>query len=270
MSPGSHASPSEPGPDAPRRRPGWLRRAGGSGGSPWRWGTPTVLLLSGGLFVTSAISSAGTDLRPGRYQDLSAIVAAEGAQAESLTDRVARLDEEVAGLSENLGDADVDDLQDQVEELSATAGLTEVSGEGLTITLSDSPAEVREASDRNQNLFVVHQQDIQVIVNALWAGGAEAVTIQGQRVVTTTGIKCQGNVIFLQGLPYPQPYEISAIGDADALQDAIDADRRIGTYREQAADPEIAIGWDLDEEPALTAPAYRGLLDLQYAEPMGS
>ena len=58
---------------------------------------------------------------------------------------------------------------------------------------------------------VVHQQDIQAVVNAMWRAGAEAVTIQGQRVISTTGIKCDGNLVSLHGVPYYPPYEI--VGD---------------------------------------------------------
>lgn len=271
MSPGAHASTPRDGddhaaaasgttPEAPRRsrlRPGW------------GWGTPLILATCGGLFITSAISSDGTDLRPGRYQDLASLVGAEGAQAEEQTDRVNALDEEVAALSAGLGDDDVDEWNDRVDSLLDPAGLTPVTGEGLTITLSDAPRDVQEGSSANPNLFVVHQQDLQTVVNALWAGGAEAVTIQDQRIVTTTGIKCQGNAVLLQGIPYPQPYEIKAIGDPSALRSALDSDSAVDLYREQADDPRIQIGWDLEETDAIEAPAYRGLLDLQYAEPLG-
>lgn len=234
----------------------------------WRWGTPVILVLSGGLFVASALSSDGTDLRPGRYTDLASLVRAESVQAEELTSRVTELNDEVAALSGGLGDAEVDGTQAEVDVLRDPAGLTEVSGDGLTITLSDSPDDVRQSSSRNPNLYVVHQQDIQAVVNAMWSGGAEAVMIQGQRIVSTTGIKCEGNAILLQGIPYPQPYEITAVGDVDELRDAIDADRDVSIYRGQAGDPEIAIGWEVDEEDDVVAPAYRGLLDLDYATPI--
>ena len=120
----------------------------------------------------------------------------------------------------------------------------------------------------NPNLLVVHQQDIQAVVNAMWAGGATAVTIEGQRVITTTGIKCEGNAVQLQGVPYPQPYEIQAVGDPDAIEAALDADSRVGAYRSDAADPALQVGWDLDVEDQVEAPAYTGLLDLSYAEPL--
>jgi uncharacterized protein YlxW (UPF0749 family) len=102
----------------------------------------------------------------------------------------------------------------------------------------------------------------------MWRAGASAVTVQGQRVVTTTGIKCEGNAVQLQGVPYSQPYEISAVGNPVELLDAINDDEYLQLYREQAVRPDIAVGWDLEVEESLTAPAYDGLLDLSYAEPL--
>ena len=136
------------------------------------------------------------------------------------------------------------------------------------MTLSDAPEEVINTTTRDLNYLVVHQQDIQAVVNAMWKGGATAVTVQGQRVVTTTGIKCEGNAVQLQGVPYSQPYVISAVGDQAALLDAIDSDPYLQVYREQAADPDISVGWDLQLEDSITAPAYDGLLDLNYAKPL--
>jgi len=106
------------------------------------------------------------------------------------------------------------------------------------------------------------------VVNALWKGGATAVTIQGQRVVSTTGIRCEGNSVQLHGVPYPQPYVIEAVGDQGALLAAIESDAYIDAYREDALDPTISVGWDLDLDGLLVAPAYEGLLDLNYASPI--
>jgi uncharacterized protein YlxW (UPF0749 family) len=106
------------------------------------------------------------------------------------------------------------------------------------------------------------------VVNAMWVGGAKAVTVQGQRLVTTTGIKCEGNAVQLQGVPYPQPYVIEAVGNQAELLRAIAADDYLQIYREQAAIPDISVGWDLQPQSEVTAPAYDGLLDLSYAEPL--
>ena len=96
-----------------------------------------------------------------------------------------------------------------------------MTGPTVSVTLDDAPSSVA-ANGVDADLLVVHQQDIQAVVNALWSGGAEAMTIQGQRVISTTGIKCVGNTVVLHGVPYAPPYVISAIGDQDRLEAALD------------------------------------------------
>jgi uncharacterized protein YlxW (UPF0749 family) len=138
----------------------------------------------------------------------------------------------------------------------------------VTVVLTDAPEDVAQSSQQNPNLLVVHQQDIQAVVNALWRGGATAVTVQGQRIVTTTGIKCIGNSVQLQGVPYSHPYTISGVGDPAALTASIDGDTYLQLYRSDAAQPDIAVGWQESTEERIEAPAYDGLLDLSYATPI--
>ncbi|MCW2765779.1 MAG: hypothetical protein JWO11_1738 [Nocardioides sp.] len=231
-----------------------------------------MVLLCGSLFVISAENSNGTDLRPGRYTDLASLVTSQSDEYDALQAQVTELTKEVSGLTDRVGDRDVKRLQGKVAELKDPAGLVPRTGAGVTITLSDAPEDVinqvMASGAHDVNLNLVHQQDIQAVVNALWKGGATAVTIQGQRVVSTTGIKCEGNAVQLQGRPYSQPYVISAIGDPVQLTTSIDRDAYVSTYRQDAADPEIAVGWGLKTEALLTAPAYDGLLDLTYAKPL--
>jgi uncharacterized protein YlxW (UPF0749 family) len=230
--------------------------------------TLVAVLLSGALFVVSAQSSGGTDLRPGRYDDLAALTDAEADRAAALQQRLAELQQQVEELTTQVDDDVVRRYQEEVEELKDPAGLRQRSGPGLVVTLSDAPDELIDATTGDKNLLVVHQQDIQAVVNALWKGGARAVVIQGQRVVTTTGIKCEGNSVLLQGVPYPQPYVIEAVGDVGDLSRAISDDRYLQVYREQSDDPSIDVGWDLDIRDEIKAPAYDGLLDLTYAKPI--
>jgi uncharacterized protein YlxW (UPF0749 family) len=140
----------------------------------------------------------------------------------------------------------------------------------VTIVLSDAPEDVINSTTGDVNPLLVHQQDIQAVVNALWRGGATAVTVQGQRVVTTTGIKCIGNSVQLQGVPYSQPYTISGVGDPAALAASIEADAYLQLYRSDAAEPDIAVGWQETTEERIEAPAYDGLLDLSYAKPIAT
>ena len=274
MTSGTHARPqrsAEPEPEAPRPSgPRWLRRPFRA----WTLGTPVVVLLCGALFVVSASNSDGTDLRPGRYTDLASLVSSESRAYERLQERVDELNAEIEGLTGAVDDRDVNRYRDRIEELEDPAGLVPQTGAGVTVTLTDSNPDLAEeaAADADSTLdlnwFLVHQQDIQAVVNAMWRGGAEAVTVQGKRIISTTGIKCIGNSVTLQGRPYSPPYVITAVGDQGDLITAIQEDSYLQQYRALAERPDIAIGWDLALEDEVTAPAYDGLLDLSYAEPI--
>jgi uncharacterized protein YlxW (UPF0749 family) len=227
--------------------------------------TPLVGVLSGALFVVSAHSSEGTDLRPGRFTDLASMVRYDATRVDDLKSQVLDLNGQVAQLSASIGNKQVRAVNRKAAAMRGPAGLVEQTGPGVTVTLSDAPQELSASSPDNPNLLLVHQQDIQAVVNAMWKGGAQAVTIQGQRVVSTTGIRCIGNSVQLQGVPYSQPYVISAVGDPTALQTAIDNDAYLQVYRDDADNPDINVGWDDVVETSITAPGYDGLLGLQYA-----
>jgi uncharacterized protein YlxW (UPF0749 family) len=237
----------------------------------WRVGTPLVVLISGGLFAISAVDSEGTDLRPGRYTDLASLVEAEADEYEQLEDRVASLQQDVDELTNRVNDAEVRRYQEEIADYRDPAGFEPRQGPGVSVTLSDAPEgliEQADDKDLDPNLLVVHQQDIQAVVNAMWAGGATAVIIEGQRVITTTGIKCEGNAVQLQGVPYPEPYDIQAVGDPAAIQAALDADPAVSAFREDAADPDIQVGFELGVEDNVVAPAFEGVYDVKHAEPI--
>jgi uncharacterized protein YlxW (UPF0749 family) len=100
----------------------------------------------------------------------------------------------------------------------------------------------------------------------LWAGGAQAISLQHQRIINTTGIKCVGNTVVLQGVPYSPPYRIAAVGDQSDLYDAVMASDGVQTYL-QYTQPPFDLGWSLRDDSALTIQPYDGPLALDYAKP---
>ena len=238
----------------------------------WRIGTPLVVLLSGSLFAISAANSDGTDLRPGRYSDLASLVQTESDAYAQLQSQANDIKAEVDDLTAAVEDRQVRRKRTQVAKLREPANVQAVTGAGVTIVLSDAPIEkldavVNEPQDK-LDAYVVHQQDIQAVVNALWAGGAQALTIQGQRVVSTTGIRCSASAVQLQGVPYPQPYRIQAVGLPTELMAALDADPDVAAFRIDAANADIGVGFEAEVDPEVDAPAYDGLLDITYAKPV--
>ena len=136
------------------------------------------------------------------------------------------------------------------------------AGPAVTVTLNDAPASVA-ADGVEPDYLVVHQQDIQAVVNALWQGGAEAMTIQGQRVISTTGIKCVGNTVVLHGIPYAPPYVIRAVGDQKRLQASLSSSAFIEIYKQYVAAYGLVYGENTEARAEL--PAHEGALELQYA-----
>ena len=227
--------------------------------------TLVVFAAAGLLMVTSAQQSAGTDLRPGRYDDLADLVREEGDRLTGLREQVQELDAEIAALRTGSGDSDLRLVQRQGRSLRVAAGLEELSGPGLEVTLDDAPEEVLASAGEDVNNAIVHQQDIQGVANALWQGGAEAMTIQGVRIISTTGIKCVGNTVILNGVPYSPPYRIAAIGDPEQLQAALDANPYVQAYLDAVDIWQLV--WEVEEPDEIEAPAYAAPVELQYARP---
>ena len=234
----------------------------------WRVATPVAVLLSGVLFAVSAEQSDGLDLRGGRLTDLASVVRAERDEAGELTAEAADLNAEVEALSTSLGDRSVRRVQTEIATLVDPAGLTEKTGTAVQVTLDDASIDARLNYEGEPNDLVVHQQDIQAVANAMWNAGAVAVTIQGQRLISTTGIKCEGNQVTLHGLPYSPPYVIVGIGDPATLAAELDTDPILATYRDYTFIPGGGVTWDMAYVESAVAPAYTGLLDLTYATPI--
>lgn len=240
---------------AQRRRNSHRTRAG-------RVATAAVCVVAGLLIVISASTARGIDLRPSRNTDLVSLVQSESRRNAALATQVTQLRSQVDTLAAAQGDAGSTEVADQLAEKSALVGLTPVSGPSLTVTLTDAPSSVT-AEGVDQDLLVVHQQDIQAVANELWRGGAEAMTIQGQRVIATTGIKCVGNTVVLHGIPYAPPYRISAIGDPVKLQAALDSSEFIRIYRQYV--DAYRLGYAVTVSSKSDFPGYQGSVDLQYA-----
>ena len=110
----------------------------------------------------------------------------------------------------------------------------------------------------------MHQSDLQAVVNALWAGGAEAVGVAGQRLIATSAVRCVGNTLLLNGRVYSPPYRIEAIGPADAMSKELDRSPGVTLYRQAAA--YYGLGYTVESQDHLHLPAYDGPLALDYAK----
>ncbi|MGW0042203.1 DUF881 domain-containing protein [Rhodococcus sp. NPDC003348] len=233
----------------------------------WLVGVPIVCLVAGLLFATAREVSAGDELRRGDTTRLSDLVrAAQGdldrvtADRDGLVAQVDALQASAAG-----SDTGVAQVLDRVRSLEGAAGLSEATGAGVTVTLTDAPRDSDgnyPAGARPDDL-VVHQQDVQSVLNALWAGGATAVGMQDQRVVATTAPRCIGNTLLLHGRTYSPPYVMTALGDPARLTAALDAEPGVRLFKQYAV--RYGLGFSQTTSDSLTVPAYDGQMRTKFA-----
>ncbi|MEU9106703.1 DUF881 domain-containing protein [Streptomyces xanthophaeus] len=237
---------------------------------PVRLLTAAVFALAGLIFVTSFNTSKGTNIRT----DASLL---------KLSDLIEERSQSNAELEQSLGPvrsrvdtlAERDDGRTKAEDaelagLRTAAGTEELSGKGLTVTLNDAPpnatARIPNVPEPHPNDLVIHQQDLQAVVNALWQGGAQGIQVMDQRLISTSAVRCVGNTLILQGRVYSPPYKISAVGDPGVLRKALAASPALQNY--QLYVNAYGLGWKVDEHKALTLPGYSGTVDLHYAKPV--
>ncbi|MHA3704475.1 DUF881 domain-containing protein [Jatrophihabitans sp. YIM 134969] len=237
----------------------------------WRVLVPVVALGAGALFATSAQTARGTDLRSPETVDLAGTVRSATGTVASLDAAVRVLTAQVdaAAAAAGKGNGRVTAVQSQVEALGDPFGQTPATGDGLTVTLDDAPASAVDQVDPTDQAaldqLVIHQSDLQAVVNALWAGGAQAISIVGQRLVPTSAVRCVGNTLLLNGRVYSPPYAVEAIGPPDTMRTRL-ANSYGVSLLEQAVQA-YGVGYEVSDPHTVTVPAYDGPLDLSYAAP---
>ncbi|MCW2713166.1 MAG: hypothetical protein JWN88_213 [Frankiales bacterium] len=221
-------------------------------------------LGAGLMFATSAATAHGTDLRASdRRLLLNELLSRDQQDVERKSREADELRAEVAAL---VAGASAEDSRisraGASPELELVAGLRPVRGPGVTVTLDDAPRRPgRPALSDDPNDLVVHSEDLQAVVNALRAGGAEAVSLMGQRIVSTTSVRCLGPTVIVNGRRYSPPYVVAAIGDPTSLREALAADPWLDFFRRNYV-AVYGVGYQVSTQRSIDMPAYDGPLEL--------
>ncbi|HEX5948335.1 MAG TPA: DUF881 domain-containing protein [Actinomycetota bacterium] len=176
-----------------------------------------------------------------RRLELADLIRAEDARVRRIRAEVRTLQAEVAGLG-TVG-AEVRALRAEARSVAAAAGAAAVEGPGIEVTLDDSSARRSPTGDPND--LIVHERDIQTVVNALWAAGADAVGVNGERLSSTSAVRCAGNTLLLHGALHSPPYRIAAIGDPGSLADGLSGQPGMDRLRDSVQ--AFGLGLDIDE-----------------------
>jgi uncharacterized protein YlxW (UPF0749 family) len=174
---------------------------------------------------------------------------------------------------DSLAESDDGSSKAQDEKLSGLekrAGTDKLTGKAISVTLNDAPpdatAKLPGYPEPQPDYLVIHQQDLQAVVNALWQGGAKGIKVMDQRLISTSAVRCVGNTLILQGRVYSPPYKITAVGDPGKLRQALAASKAIQTYMVYVN--VYGLGWKVTEDGTVTLPGYSGTVDLHYAKPV--
>ncbi|MGW1835581.1 DUF881 domain-containing protein [Streptomyces sp. NPDC002067] len=236
---------------------------------PVRLLTLAVFALAGLMFWLSFDTARGTDLRSDDSMlRLSDLIQQRSQKNGAHDERNAVLRQDVESLAQrDNGTSEAEEAK--VKALEERAGTEKLKGEGLSVTLTDAPpnatAKIPGIPEPQPNDLVIHQQDLQAVVNALWQGGAKGIEVMDQRLISTSAVRCVGNTLILQGRVYSPPYKITAVGDRETLNHALTAAPAIQNYLQYVN--AYGLGWKVDQREAVTLPGYSGTVELHYAQP---
>jgi uncharacterized protein YlxW (UPF0749 family) len=222
-----------------------------------------ALALTGFLVVTAVLTGRAERARTApRQAELVALIEARQSLVDDLDAAVGRLRTEVGGEQRRVSRASAVEKEtaDRLEALGRLAGTTALRGPGLVVELAPSDRDPPSADEAGA--YDIHDSDVQLVVNALFAAGAEAVAVNDSRLVATTPIRAAGDTIVVNFRPLVPPYRIAAIG-ADRHQFASsDIARRFGRWTDL-----FGLGFDVEEKASITVPGYTGRVSISAATP---
>lgn len=230
---------------------------------------PIILLVVGFLVSAAVVRERSHEERlPRQTAELVDLVRRRQATIRTLSADVGELSAELAraqgaGARESVR---VRRVLSMVGRLRATAGLEAVRGPGVTVELADSPDAPRTRGEITD--FRIQDVDLQLVVNELWAAGAEAVAVNGRRVTSTTAIRQAGDAVLVNFHAVSSPYRVRAIGDPAELRS-----RTLGSEigRQFALWTQVyGLGFAVRPAEAITVPALSTSADLGWARPEGT
>ncbi|WP_418791500.1 DUF881 domain-containing protein [Phosphitispora sp. TUW77] len=228
----------------------------------WHLSITLVCLLFGTLF-TSNLKTQLQDFNPmaARNKGLVNVIKTQEQKNHEL-------ETEITDIRKNIEEyqltataqTELKPLQQELEKLRFLSGLTIVKGPGIIITLNDQDR-ARSASAEEANLHIIHYTSILYIVNDLRAAGAEAISVNNSRIVSTSDIRCAGNIILVNTHRLAPPYEISAIGNQKLMEEMV----RSGEFTtlELSKFPVT-----LQRKDNIVIPTYKGSYTFNYATPL--
>ncbi|AGP61550.1 DUF881 domain-containing protein [Mycobacterium intracellulare] len=237
--------------------------------SPWRFGVPVVCALAGLLLAATHGVSGGAEIRGSDAPRLVDLVRETQSSVNRLNAEREELAKKIDTAHGRSSDAALAAMLRRSAQLAGQADMNPVHGPGLVVTLEDAQRDAngRFPRDASPDDLVVHQQDIQAVLNALWSAGAEAVQMQDQRLIATSVPRCVGNTLLLNGRTYSPPYTITAIGNSAAMQAALAAAPLVVLYKQYVV--RFGLGYREEVKSDVQVVGHFEPDRLHYAQPNG-
>jgi uncharacterized protein YlxW (UPF0749 family) len=275
LTPPEPISPPEPDVESTEAPPLFVAAPAGRPDTVWVWQVTALSLVLGALLAlamatTNRIRNSG--VAGPRFGVTGAILAASREKNQELQTEIVELRKRLGKFEKNRED-DTNQmtlLKRELEAVKLLSGLAPVEGPGIKITLRDSTeTRLPNLSPEEMEGYLVHDQDINGVINELKAAGAEALAISGadpknmQRVVVTTTARCVGPVATINGAQLSAPYTIYAIGNSKELHGALEMPNG---YIENRGLKLLKM-YTIEESEHLVLPEFSGTFSPKYARP---
>jgi len=233
----------------------------------WQLWISLLCIVTGMLIAWQYTHTVLASEGPARGKNAMLVSVIEGLEAEIavLGEKVLAQRKQLAALHDiALSDAEeISSLQKELQWLRGLAALTEVHGPGITVILDDNVAgsnAARNQPDYNPNNFIIHDKNILYLVNEIRQAGAEAISINNQRIVSVSDIRCVGPVIFVNSTRMAPPYIIQAIGNPEHLERSVSAGEEFTYLKYKEFPVRIMM------KEAISIPAFKGSYGLGNAQ----
>ncbi|MBI4279731.1 MAG: DUF881 domain-containing protein [Armatimonadetes bacterium] len=230
----------------------------------WQVALAAVGLLAGFVFTlqirTGQAIQSHLHIASTQLEELGYMLREQERTRAALEEQIVRLRVQLRDYEQaaSQGKSALEAMNRQLQELRVQAGLAALEGPGVLVELKDSPRPLRAGED--PNLVILHYTDLWAVINDLWAAGAEAVAINEERVIVTTGLSCVGTTILCNAKRIAPPYRIAAIGDGPRLDAHL---RRPGGIVDQLT--RFGFPVRITAVARVQVPAYKGSLQMVHA-----
>lgn len=252
------------------------RYAASSAGAIWLSGALLVGGMAAGALISmqwqarpaSAVSASSPITRQSDRGIVAATISRLESEQATLKQRIADLRSQLSSVQVNdsRGKTSLLDLNKEIAQQRIASGMVALNGAGIIATFDDSSARSIPEGEDPAN-YILHEYDLRDILNTLWIAGAEAISLNGERIVSSTSLYCVGTTIICNATRLSPPYEVRALGDPRVLAAALQGSPQMEKFNQRALVYDLPV--KIEQSQSVLLPAYNGSFVFKYAQVQG-